>query len=460
MSEHMLWLLYDTHKARKQGASAIMQRQRTRFTEMVTFARTHSPYYRERYRNLPEKGEDLERLPIARKQELMDHFDDWVTDRNVTIKQVSAFINNPHLIGERYLDKYLLATTSGTTGNRGIFLMDDRAIAVNLSLTLPMMSRWLGVSDVMKLLANGGRMAIIVATGGHFLVAAGATRIRKTNRLLRSTIQFFSVHLPLPELVAQLNQFRPAIVIGYGSVMEMLADEQALGRLHIQPVLLEPAGETLGASEYNRLAGLFNAKVHDVYGATECPFLSSSKCAHGWYHVNDDWVLIEPVDAHYQPTSPGEWSHTVLVSNLANRVQPILRYDLGDSILVNPDPCSCGSPLPAIRVRGRAADLLTFSTEHGKQVTIAPLAFGTLMDQTPGIELFQIVQTTPTNLRVRLKTASGADPNQIWQTVHNEMTHLLASYRLDHVTLECGEEAPEQSPGGKYRRILPLENRC
>lgn len=455
MNEHTLWLLRDTRRARKQGAAAIMQRQRTRFTEMVTFARTHSPYYRELYRDLPEKVEDPELLPVVRKIDLMTHFDSWVTDCNVTIEQVRAFVNTPALIGERYLGKYLVATTSGTTGNRGIFLMDDWAIAVNLSLTLPMMSRWLGIGDVIRLLASGGRMAVVVATGGHFLVAAGATRIRKANRWLSSTIQFFSVHLPLPELVAQLNRFRPAVIIGYGSMIGMLADEQAAGRLHINPVLLEPAGETLAASEYNRITGQFNAKVRDVYGATECPFLSS-KCTYGWYHVNSDWVLVEPVDADYQPLPRGEWSHTVLVSNLANRVQPILRYDLGDSILVRADPCPCGSPLLAIRVQGRAADVITFPAVHGRQVTIAPLVFGTLVDRMPGIELFQIVQTTPTNLRVRLKTATGSDPDQVWRAFHTELAHLLAEYQLDHVTLEQAEEAPEQSPGGKYRTILPL----
>jgi phenylacetate-CoA ligase len=225
--------------------------------------------------------------------------------------------------------------------------------------------------------------------------------------------------------------------------------------LQIHPVLLEPAGETLTQAEYERIARQFHSKVRDLYGATECPFLSSD-CAYGWYHVNSDWVVVEPVDADYQPTPPGEQSHTVLISNLANRVQPILRYDLGDSILLRPDPCPCGSPLPAIHVQGRAANVLTFPTERGEQVSIVPLAFDTLLARIRGIELFQIVQTTPTTLQVRLKTATGSDPDRVWQAVHTEMAHLLTSYHLDHVTLEHAEEAPEQSPGGKYRTILPL----
>jgi phenylacetate-coenzyme A ligase PaaK-like adenylate-forming protein len=177
-------------------------------------------------------------------------------------------------------------------------------------------------------------------------------------------------------------------------------------------------------------------------------------CGERWLHVNSDWAVLEPVDADYRPVPPGEQSHTVLLSNLANRVQPILRYDLGDSILLRPDPCQCGNPLPAIRVRGRSADVLNFPTEGGGRVTIPPLAME--VDQVPGVELAQIIQTAPTTLRVRLRPAPGAEAEQVWQAVRNEIRHLLAAHKLDHVAVELAEEQPKQSPGGKYRTVIPL----
>jgi phenylacetate-coenzyme A ligase PaaK-like adenylate-forming protein len=456
MSEHILWLLRDISRARKQGRAAIMQRQRTRLAEMVAFARTHSPYYRELYQGLPEKIEDPQLLPVTSKKALMANFNDWCTDRDVTIEQVHAFISNPDLIGEHYLGKYLVATTSGTTGTRGIFLLDTHAIAVNLVLTSRAMLGWLSIGDVIRVLADGGRMATVGATGGHFLSCAGFIRLSRSSWWLNSTSRFFSAHTPLPELVVQLNQFHPAIVFGYGSMVALLAGEQDAGHLHIKPVLLIPSGETLGAGEYDRIGQFHASKVRDLYGATECPFISSS-CVYGWHHVNSDWVVLEPVDADYQPTRPGELSHTVLLSNLANRVQPILRYDLGDRILLRSDPCPCGSPLPAIRVQGRAADLLLFPTERGERVAIAPLALGTLVDRTAGIKQFQIVQITPSSLRVRLRLMEGADPEHVWQEVSAQISHLLAEHHLSHVTVERAEELPQQAPGGKFRTIIPLE---
>jgi phenylacetate-CoA ligase len=389
MSEKLLWLLHDTRRAKKHGTAALAQRQRARFTELVAFARANSPYYRELYQNLPAQIDDPTLLPVTSKKTLMARVDDWVTNRDVTIEQVRAFVDTPDLVGERLLGKYAVATTSGTTGTRGIFLMDDRALAVNRALTLRMISAWLNSGDLMRLLAGGRRAAALIATGGHFISLVNAARLRKASRWGGKDIEVFSVHTPLPELVAQLNRFRAGILAGYASMIALLAGEQEAGRLHINPVLVVPGAEGLAAGEYERIARVFNTKVRNGYAATECPLSATAASTAGC--TSTATGVFEPVDADYQPTSPGEASHTVLLSNLANQVQPILRYDLGDSIVWRPDLCPCGDPLPAIRVQGRAADVLTFKSEGGEQVAIAPLAFGTLVDRTPGVELFQIV---------------------------------------------------------------------
>jgi len=270
----------------------------------------------------------------------------------------------------------------------------------------------------------------------------------------RKRVLALSVYAPLSEMVRQLNQFRPVLLAPYASIARFLASEQEAGRLKIHPVLMVLAAEGLPISEYDRIAKVFDAKVETSYAATECMFFSYS-CEERWLHVNSDWAVLEPVDADYQPVPPGEQSHTVLLSNLANRVQPILRYDLGDRIVVRTDPCPCGNPLPAIRVQGRTADVLTFSTKRGERASIPPLAFE--IDHIPGVELFQIIQTTPTSLQVRLRSAGGAEPDRVWQAARAAIARLLAEHGLDQVTIERTEEPPKQSPGGKYRAVIPLK---
>ncbi|QIN81084.1 phenylacetate--CoA ligase family protein (plasmid) [Rubrobacter marinus] len=460
MSVNLPRLLLDARKARRGGPAAIALRRRARLAEMVAFARECSPHYRELYRGLPERVEDVALLPVTSKGDLMARFDGWVSDPEATIEKARAFADDPGLVGERFLGKYLLATTSGTTGTRGIFLVDDRAVAVRNALLLSRgVGAWLGARDLAKILAGGGRTATVIATGGHFAGLAGASgTVRGGGRWRGDAVRVFPVHAPLPELVSGLNRFRPAVLAGYASAIALLAGEQEAGRLRIDPALVLLAAEGLAEGGQERIAGAFGAKVGNVYAATECLHIGHG-CAHGWLHVNADWAVLEPVDAHRDPVSPGEYSHTVLLTNLANRVQPVLRYDLGDGVLMRPAPCPCGDPLPAIRVEGRAADVLTFPAgpaEGVGSVAVPPLAFGSLVDRTPGVELFQIVQTAPTRLSVRLLPAPGADPERVWRAVRAEVARLLSEHGLGHVAVERAEEPPEQSPGGKYRTIVPM----
>lgn len=453
MSDSLLRLLLDNRQAKKQGGAAIEQRQRTRLVDLVTFARTNSPYYHELYRDLPEQIDEAAVLPVTNKKELMARFDDWVTDREVTFDKVRSFVENPGLIGDYFLSKYTALTTSGTTGARGIFLLDNHTMAVTNSLALRMLGSWLETWDIFQILVGRGRMAIIMAAGSHFASAVAAARLRKR---LGRRIAILPVDMPLAEMVERLNRFQPALMAPYASMAAILASEQDAGRLRIQPVLLVLSAEGLTLNEYERVARSFNAKVRHSYAATECPFLSYS-CAQNWLHVNADWVVFEPVDANYKPIPTGQQSHTVLISNLANRVQPILRYDLGDSIMQRSDPCPCGNPLPAIRVQGRAADVLTFYLD-GEQVRIPPLVFVTLVERIPAIDQIQIVQTTPTSLRVRLRTAADAEPDHVWKEVNAGITRVLTEHKLAGVGVERAEEPPQQSSGGKYREIVPMNS--
>lgn len=455
MKESVLRLILDARRAKSQGRKAIERRQHVRFIDIVKFARTHSPYYRDFYRDLPQDVTDIPSLPVTDKKALMARFDDWATDRDLRIANVQALIDSPQRVGERYLGKYTVATTSGTTGRRGIFVLDDRTMAVTNAMAARMLGSWLSFTDVLRIVARGARMAMVMATGGHFASAVAAARLSRGSARRSRRIGVFPANTPMPALVDHLNRFQPALLAPYASMAALLASEQEAGRLHIRPVLLALSAEGLPQQEYVRIAKAFDAKVGNSYAATECTFLSYG-CREGWLHVNADWVLLEPVDAQHRPVAPGVQSHTVLLTNLANRVQPIIRYDLGDSVVQRPDACPCGNPLPAIRVTGRAADVLTFPTTNGERRSLPPLAFGGVLDSLAGVEQAQIVQTAPDRVRIRLRLAPRGDPDRVWAEAIAGIDAMLAKHDLRHVAVERANELPEQSPGGKFREVVPL----
>lgn len=392
-------------------------------------------------------------LPVVDKPTLMNSFDDWVTDPVVTAHRARGFLADATLIGQRLQGRYRVATTSGTSGIRGIFVLDQRSLHVATAMGLRMLTSWLTAPQLLRIVRGGARVSMVAATGGHFASAVAAAGIR-ANPLRRRLVSVLSVQTPLPALVDQLNRAQPTILAPYATTAALLATEQQAGRLQINPALIVLSAEGLPDGEQQRISGAFQAPVVSSYAATECPFLSSS-CSDGWHHVNADWAILEPVTADHQPVPPGQVSDTVLLTNLANRIQPVLRYDLGDQVLQNPDPCACGSPLPAIRVRGRTTGALTFPGANGPPVTLPPLVLSSVADRTAGIELAQFVQVTPTTLQVRMRAESGA-ADTAWTALSSAISKVLADNELSHVSVQRSAEEPQQTAGGTYRRVVPF----
>lgn len=273
MTEHVVSLIWDAWRTRKKGADAIAQRRRARLADMVAHARANSPYHGELYRGLPDRVESAQLLPVTDKKMLMERFDEWCTDRAVTLEAAEAHGERRQPVGgEWFLGKYTVMTTSGTTGRRGIFLVDDRTMAVVTAMMLRWVGDWLSPSDFLKIIARRGRMAMVMATGGHFASAVAAARLKKRRG---KRVGVLSAHMPLAELVARLNRFQPAMLAPYASMAAMLADEQEAGRLDIHPVLLALSAEGLPQAEYGRIARVFDAKVGNSYAASECMFMSA-----------------------------------------------------------------------------------------------------------------------------------------------------------------------------------------
>src|SRR5438105_1899083 len=100
--------LWEMRRAVQRPPAVIAARQRAFLQEFVQFARTNSPYYQRLYSGLPAGVQDLSQLPPVTKLELMEHFDDWMTDRAVTRAGVETFLEDKTRIGRHFLNLYLL----------------------------------------------------------------------------------------------------------------------------------------------------------------------------------------------------------------------------------------------------------------------------------------------------------------------------------------------------------------
>ncbi|MBI3969411.1 MAG: AMP-binding protein [Chloroflexi bacterium] len=448
-----LSVAWDAWRVTRGGAALIAARQRTRLARLVAHARVRSHFYAEHFRAAPSRIRDIRDLPPTTKSQLMARFDDWVTDPEVTRARVEAFVADSGNVGTDFLDRYVVFTTSGSTGEPALLVQDRRALAVMTGLASSRGLALVSASVVWRTLRGGGRQASVFATGGHFVSNTMVERRRRALWLRRRLSRFFSVLTPLPEIVRELNEFQPALLGMYPSMLEILADEQLAGRLHIQPAMVLGGGEWLAPATRERIGRAFGCPVYESYAASEALPLALP-CRIGHMHVNADWFILEPVDAERRPVPPGERSHSVLVTNLANYVQPIIRYELGDSVILGANRCACGSPLPTIQVEGRTDEILSFAALNGDTISLPPMALATVVEESPGVRRFQVIQTTPTTLTVRLENEPEADRDTDWNTASHRVTDLLGQHGLTNVRLELSPKLPQLTPhSGKLRHV-------
>ena len=391
-----------------QGSAAHLQAvQQERLSALLAHARAGSRLYRERLKGLPDDASALLALAPLHRDELMHRFADWVTDPELSLPALQAFTADPSRIGDPFLGRYLVWESSGTSGEPGIFVQDAGSLAVYDALEAFRRRPETGWRRLLDPMGLGERLAFVGATNGHFASQVTVERLARLQPWRASSIRSFSILQPMDKLVNALNAFAPTIIASYPTAALVLAEQAQRGALDIPVREIWTGGETLGQGARQRIEQAFGAELRNSYGASE--FLAMGwECAEGRLHLNTDWLLLEPVDEQGRAVPTGQVSHSVLLTNLANHVQPLIRYALGDRVSVQTAPCVCGSSLPTIDVVGRHDDILRLRARSGPVVALLPLALSTVMEEEAGVFDFQIVQRNDHTLLVRLPEQGAA----------------------------------------------------
>ncbi|WP_232540296.1 phenylacetate--CoA ligase family protein [Azohydromonas aeria] len=442
---------WDVVSAGRGDAALLAQRQRQRLAELVRAAQAQSRWYA---RQLPADAArlPLTALPVQRRGELMRHFDDWVCDPALRLAELRPFVTDPNRMAEPFLGRYTVWESSGTSGEPGYFVQDAASMAVY---------------DALESLRHGGspwswpvplglgeRIAFVGATDGHFATCVSVERLRRRQPWMTANLQAFSILQPVPALVRALNAWRPSIIATYPTAAALLAEQAQSGALRIAPREVWTGGETLEPGVRRHVQQVFGCRMRNSYGASE--FLAMGwECDQGAMHLNSDWVILEPVDDDYRPVAPGQRSTRVLLTNLANKVQPLIRYELEDQVVVQPGPCGCGSALPVIHVEGRGDDLLRMEARAGGTVMLLPLALSTVLEEHARVYDFQLRQCDGRTLALRLGGPAASEAKAALQRCRQALQHFAQAQGL--VPLELLDETALpmlRGRSGKLRRVL------
>lgn len=205
--------------------------------------------------------------------------------------------------------------------------------------------------------------------------------------------------------LAALDRIQPEVVHGPVSVLARIADEaRRRGARLPQLRTVFTASEELDAGLRRDMEAAFGRPVVHHYGAVE-GFVGYECERKDGYHLNVESLFVEVVDDAGRPVAPGQVGR-VAFTTLLNRAMPLLRYAVGDLAVAGDDRlCPCGRPAPILpQVLGRVVEM--FELPSGPR---SPWAFIAHMHASDGIARFQLVQTGPVDIQLRVQWAAGHD---------------------------------------------------
>ncbi|BHH86232.1 phenylacetate--CoA ligase family protein [Desulforhopalus sp. 52FAK] len=443
--QEALSLVHDANSLSREAIGAL---QKERLAAIVDHARKHSAFYQEKYAHLRDNP-SLSELPPVSKQELTARMQDWVTDPDFSEEALVSFIRDMGTLGHLFMDKYSVSTTSGTTGEPLRMLRDSRHVNINGALLMDRLYKSPLLKNFPEILDNKVKFASVLATGGHH---AAFTAFEKRRTALEKegitgTMLLLSIGQPVEDMVARLNDFQPEVITGYPSFLRVLAGEQQEGRLNIAPKIILCSAEQLTDETRLLIEDRFSCPVGNVFCSTEGGEVSIL-CDHGHMHLNSDWIIVEPIDSNGNPVPTGTMSDAILVTNLMNAVQPIIRYHVDDCVILHDTPCDCGLPFPYVDILGRTDDMPSFNGEKGR-VRLSPIVFLNAVCDIEGVSIFQFIQPNPETLVMRVQYLKDVNPDAVNRQIIQEVQKQLVNHGLMNVTFSIEEEEPRRAVRGK-----------
>ncbi len=216
-------------------------------------------------------------------------------------------------------------------------------------------------------------------------------------------VRRFDATSPLAAIVGGLNDWQPENLICYASMGRLLAEEQLAGRLRISPRAVMCSSEVLTPESRRRIRRAFGSEPFNVYAATE-PAGIAAECERHRLHLFEDLVITEVVDERNRPLLAGEAGAKVLVTVLFSRTQPLIRYEMSDTISLSDSQCECGRTFGLVQeIDGRTEDVLLLTGTARATVSIHPNVFHRVLEPLP-VKQWQLEQTSD---RLTLRIVPG-----------------------------------------------------
>ena len=364
--------------------------QRQRIRALLEFTVKEVPYYKGTKIAGETPEEMLREFPFLTKTKINEHLDSLLA------------MPKESLIAE---------SSSGSSGVQGTVYLDKSSQASQRAMQM-LWFEWSGYQMGDSILQTG-------LTIDRGIVKGLKDLLLKTEYVPAFNLDQAVLNDILTKLRAQPRDF----LFGYASSLNVLA-EAAIdgGYSDIEFKYAVSWGDKLFPHYRKRVEQAFGCKTIDTYGCTEGAMIAA-QCQEGSYHMSTNQCFVEIVDDDGQPVPKGELGR-VVATRLDNYAMPLIRYDLGDLAILEPNKdfkCDCGRNSPLLKqIVGRDTDIVL--TRSGKRLIVH--FFTAIFEHIPSIKQFKVVQKNLDEMEIHYITGPGFDSNttaEVERRIHHHL---------------------------------------
>lgn len=428
-------------KRLRWSPSRLKAERQGRLRDLLAWSIEHSPFHTDRLVGVdPARFTEaaMESLPVMTKDDLMSEFSSIVTDSRLTLDVVEDHVANVD-DNEYLFDRFRAVTSSGSSGRRGVFVYDWDEWT---TLALMQSRSRLGTADDSARPRGAATASLFAGAGAHL------SRVMRTFLAEPGDeVHHLPMTLPVAEVVRGLNAAQPELLMGYPSALDLVVREAQAGRLGISPRFVESGGELLMDRTRVAVRDLWGVEIDDSWAVVEGAYAFSCPSSRAM-HLPDDLVIIEAVDQAGRPVPPGEPATKLYLTNLYNRTQPLIRFEISDGLTVLDGVCPCGSAHSRITELTGRADIVF---EYDNSVKVHPMVLRLELHDERHVTEYQVRQTAR-GVCVKVVT----DRPEELDGIQNRLVRTLRTAGLGdpEVTVEAVDRL-ERLAAGKLRQFIP-----
>jgi phenylacetate-CoA ligase len=416
----------DMEKTQWLALDELKKLQLARLKSFLIDVQQHVPYYQQLFQQLAfdpvaiESLSDLSCLPLTSKSVIRANTEQLKADDAIGLARFN---------------------TGGSSGEPLIFYIGNKRVSHDVAAKWRA-TRWWNV-DI-------GDAEIVIWGSPIELGTQDKIKLIRDKVLRTLLLPAFEMSpAKLDGFIQKIQAMRPKMLFGYPSALAHIAGHaektgEVLSNLGIKVAFV--TSERLYDHQRERIERIFACPVANGYGGRDAGFIAHA-CPSGNMHITADDIIVEIIDNQGNVLPIGE-SGEIVVTHLATRDFPFIRYRTGDVGTLSDETCACGRGLPLLKeIQGRTTDFVV--AEDG--TVLHGLALIYILRDLPGIESFKITQHDLQHVTVQIVADFAAYEKSSEQAIEQVFKKRLGaglSVDFEYVA----EIAKEKS--GKFRYVI------